>query len=342
MHAKRSGNTILIVSALREGEARSFPYMANAPVFLLNFSNNQESVIISEKEITRVMDQVLLHFIRNRFQAEWITYISDKFNLNLEKVLIFPTVPELINLVNTDLNNIKLILYPEPPLGEEEQNVLDRYLKNLELFSGLNDEEFQQLANISVLCTLEKGTIIYRQGNKPEYIYIISEGKIKSFSYSLSGKTVIATVSADLIGLQNIFSGEPLWVSAEAMNHVTALKVSGDDFRSFIEHKPKLLMKILKRAEKTMTCLFNRLNVLSDCSADQRVIDIFFGLYEKFGQTLPFRMAEIAALSGLTRETTIRVTSRLKKEGIIRSMRNTIIITDADRLRELKQYYPLL
>jgi CRP-like cAMP-binding protein len=215
-------------------------------------------------------------------------------------------------------------------------------LRNLQLFSDLNDEELQELANISVLCTLEKGTIIYRQGNKPEFIYIISEGKIKSFSYSLSGRTLIANVSADLIGLQNIFSGEPLWVSAEAMNHVTALKVSGSDFRSFIAHKPKLLLKILRRAEKTMTCLFNRLNVLADCSADQRVIDILFGLYEKFGLILPFRMAEIAALSGLTRETTIRVTSRLRKQGIIKSIRTAIVITDIDRLRILKQYYPVL
>ena len=226
-----------------------------------------------------------------------------------------------------------------------ETDVIDlklQILKNLELFSELNDEDLLELANISVLCTVEKGTIIYRQGNKPESIYIISEGKIKSFSYSLSGRTLIANVSADIIGLQNIFSGEPLWVSAEAMNRVTALKVNGNEFRSFIECKPRLLMKILRRAEKTMTCLFNRLNVLADCSADQRVIDILFCLYEKFGIVLPFRMAEIAALSGLTRETTIRVTSRLKKDGIIRSIRTAIVVTDIDRLRKLTHYHPLL
>lgn len=215
-------------------------------------------------------------------------------------------------------------------------------LRNLELFSDLNDEELQELANISTLCNIEKGTIIYRQGNKPEFIYIISEGKIKSFSYSLSGRTIIANVAVDIIGLQNIFSGEPLWVSAEAMNHVTALKVRDSDFRSYIECKPRLLLKTLKRAEKTMTCLFNRLSVLADCSADQRVIDILFGLYEKFGLILPFRMAEIAALAGLTRETTIRVTSRLRKQGIIKSIRSAIVITDVDRLRILRQYYPVL
>jgi CRP-like cAMP-binding protein len=91
------------------------------------------------------------------------------------------------NMIDTGLQNLKL-----------------QILKNLELFSDLNDDEFTELANISVLCHLEKGTIIYRQGNYPEYIYIINQGKIKSFSHSLSGRIIIANVSQDLIGLQNI------------------------------------------------------------------------------------------------------------------------------------------
>lgn len=224
----------------------------------------------------------------------------------------------------------------------ELQNQKLQILKNLELFSDLNDEELTELASVSILCHLEKGTIIYRQGNNPEYIYMINEGRIKSYSHSLSGRIIIANVSQDLIGLQNIVSGEPLWVSAEVMDTVTALKVHCQDFMIFLKQKPSLILKILKRAEKTMTCLFNRLNVLADCSADQRVIDGLYGLYEKFGLIVPFRMAEMAGLAGLTRETTIRVMSRLRKQGIIKSVRSGIVILDIDRLRILKQYSPLL
>ena len=41
-----------------------------------------------------------------------------------------------------------------------ETDVIDlklQILKNLELFSELNDEDLLELANISVLCTVEKG-----------------------------------------------------------------------------------------------------------------------------------------------------------------------------------------
>ena len=71
-------------------------------------------------------------------------------------------------MIDTDLQNLKL-----------------QILKDLELFSDLNDDELIELANISVLCHLEKGTIIHRQGNYPEYVYIINQGRIKSFSHSL-------------------------------------------------------------------------------------------------------------------------------------------------------------
>ena len=182
-------------------------------------------------------------------------------------------------------------------LDTELHSLKLQILRNLELFSDLNDDELIELANVSVVCHLEKGTIIYRQGNNPEYIYMINEGKIKSYSHSLSGRIVIANVSQDLIGLQNIVSGEPLWVSAEVMDATTALKVHSHDFIVFIKRYPLLMLKILKRAEKTMTCLFNRLNVLADCSAEQRVIDGLYGLYEKFGLMLPFRMADCTCLA---------------------------------------------
>jgi CRP/FNR family transcriptional regulator, cyclic AMP receptor protein len=215
-------------------------------------------------------------------------------------------------------------------------------LKNVEIFSDLDEDELIALANISVGCSFPKGTVIYREEDKPEFIYVIAEGRIKSFSHSLSGKVIIANISKDVIGLQNIVSGKPLWVSAEAMEDVRTLRLSRQDFLAFIKPRPLLLLKLLKRAEQTMNSLFNRLNDLIDSSADQRVIDILFALHEKFGSALPFRIAEVASLAGLTRETTIRVLSRLTKDRIIKSNRTGITIIDVNTLRTHKQHFPIM
>jgi len=63
-------------------------------------------------------------------------------------------------------------------------------------------------------------------------------------------------------------------------------------------------------------------------------------LSAKLGPTLPFTRQEIADVAGTTTETAIRVMSRLKAAGIIRSARGKTIILDEARLRLLSEGPP--
>jgi CRP-like cAMP-binding protein len=222
------------------------------------------------------------------------------------------------------------------------QDIKLQILEKLDIFSDLNSDELLELANISELCNFPKSTIIYREGDQPEDIYIIGEGRIKSFSNSLSGRIIGGNVSKDIIGLHNLLTNEPRWLCAEAVDNVIVLKVSRQAFLLYLEKKPMLQLKFLMRAEKMLQIMSNRLKASVDSSADQRVIDILYGLYEKFGSLLPFKIVEIASLAGLTRETTTRIMGRLRRNGIVKSRRNGIRIVDVDRLRVLKQYCPII
>jgi CRP-like cAMP-binding protein len=222
------------------------------------------------------------------------------------------------------------------------QNVKLEILSKLDIFADLNNDELIGLADIAELSNFPKSTIIYREGDQPENIYIIGEGRIKSFSNSLSGRIIGGNVSKDIIGLHSLLTNEPRWLCAETVDNVIVLKVSRQDFLLYLKNKPTLQLKLLTRAEKMLQIMANRLKASTDSSADQRVIDILYGLYEKFGSLLPFKILEIASLAGLTRETTTRIMSRLRRNGIIKSRRNGIRIVDVDRLRILKQYWPII
>jgi len=63
-------------------------------------------------------------------------------------------------------------------------------------------------------------------------------------------------------------------------------------------------------------------------------------LSSKLGSTLPFTREEIADMAGTTTETAIRLMSRLKDGGVIRSGRGKIIILDEARLRLLSEGPP--
>jgi CRP-like cAMP-binding protein len=225
-------------------------------------------------------------------------------------------------------------------IDTKRQDIKIQILKNSPFFSDLNDDDLRELSHISELRNFQKGTIIYREGDEPKFVYIISEGKIKSFSSSFSGRIIGGNISTDLIGLNNLFTGEARWLSAQTLDNVTVLRLSKKNFLSYILQRPKVQIKLLIRSERMLNIIYNRLKSSFDCSAHQRIVDMLYGFYEKFGPLLSFKMAEIASQTGLTRETTIRIMSSLKKNGIIEVTHNGVKITDVDGLRLLKLYTP--
>jgi len=225
-------------------------------------------------------------------------------------------------------------------INTKRQDIKIQILKNAPFFSDLNDDDLRELSHISKLCNFQKGTIIYREGDEPEFLYIISKGRIKSFSSSFSGRILGGNISTDLIGLNNLFTGEARWLSAQTLDDVTVLRLSKKNLLPYLLQRPNIQIKLLMRSERMLNIIYNRLKSSFDCSAYQRIVDMLYGLYEKFGPLLSFKMAEIASQTGLTRETTIRIMSALRKKGIIEVTHNGVKITDADGLRILKLYHP--
>ena len=213
-------------------------------------------------------------------------------------------------------------------------------LKKWGLLSGLNDADLLEFADLLESCNFKKGTYLYREGDTPEYMYFIVSGKIQSFSNTLSGKIVGGNITEEIIGLNSMMSGQPRWLSAKAQENLVTFRVHRDDIIAYLIKRPELQMKFLIQADKLLHILYNRVKSSYDCSAQQRVYSMLFGLYEKFGLSLPFKMDDIANHTGLTRETTIRVMSLLRKKGIIKVGRGNIKIIDVEKLRLFEQYSP--
>jgi len=216
------------------------------------------------------------------------------------------------------------------------------FLKNSSLFNGYSPEGIEKLAELCLPCSYKKGDIIFYEGDRPEFIFIFRGGRIKYFSYTPEGKVIVArfTNSADLGGIANLYTGDTRWLSAQAMEDITALKIRRKDLLEYLKNEPELAMRIQGIMERFLHGLFNRFKASVVSPVEQRVFDIVYELYERFGATLPFRDEDIADLVGTTRETTVRAMKRLKIMGIVKSNRCKIDILDIPALRELKREYP--
>lgn len=104
LFAKRHQRPFVIVDALQEREIRRFPYAGNAPV--LRWRDDPRDVV----------DSLLRETLRHAYAEEMLRQRARPGDD------ILPSGPELVTVVHR--NKVNPVLYPDPPLGEEELAVL--------------------------------------------------------------------------------------------------------------------------------------------------------------------------------------------------------------------------
>lgn len=125
--AKQLGAHLLVVDALKSGEARSFPYGGNVPTVRWGFGDD------SDVDALKVIDRAVLEALRfkhNRLVLEALAEPSE---------IVLPVPPEALTLANEcpDLETEKNFLYPDPPLGREELQVLQSLRPNARFLTPL-------------------------------------------------------------------------------------------------------------------------------------------------------------------------------------------------------------
>ena len=118
LEAKTAGCPIVIVNAVQNGEKRAFPYLGNYPS--IRFKNN----------FIEIIDLTLEQVLFNLYTKIFLDSLIDLYKIKTDKIL--STSPELFNFIQLKkkrLNNgeeYSLVIYPDPPLGSEEMEILNQ------------------------------------------------------------------------------------------------------------------------------------------------------------------------------------------------------------------------
>ena len=64
-------------------------------------------------------------------------------------------------------------------------------LRQTVLFSALNEDELRKVASFARERRISAGETIIWEGDPPDWLYIVSEGKVKVAKYASSGKELI-------------------------------------------------------------------------------------------------------------------------------------------------------
>lgn len=210
------------------------------------------------------------------------------------------------------------------------------------IFSKLSDDEINELIKLAVERCFSPGEFVFWEGDTPDWFYIVAEGSIKVFKHSSSGKEFIIAFfgPGEMFGEVAVFEGKSYPASAQAVAETKVLEIKREDFLSFLSVRPQVALVIINVLSGRLRDAQSRLKDLAGEKVEQRLARILLMLSLKLGPNLPFTKQEIADMSGTTTETAIRVMSRFKASGIIRSARGKIVILDEARLRLLSEGSP--
>ena len=210
------------------------------------------------------------------------------------------------------------------------------------IFSGLNEGELAELAGLAISRSFRPGEFVLWDGDAPDWFYMVAEGRVKVLKHSSLGKEFIIAFfgPGEMFGEVAVFENKPYPASVQAAAETKVLGIRRQDFLSFLAHRPEVALRIINVLGGRLRDAQGRLRDIAGERVEQRLARTLLMLSSKLGPTIPFTRQEIADMAGTTTETAIRVMSRLKDGGIIRSLRGKTIIVDETKLRLLSEGPP--
>ena len=215
-------------------------------------------------------------------------------------------------------------------------------LKQVPLFSGLTDPEFEFLASRVVPRRFGTGELIFAEAEPCAGLYVIESGNVRIFKTSAGGREQVLSIegAGHSIAELPVFDGGTYPASAQAVSDCSLLFVSKKDFQSLCLQHPDVALKVLRVVGARLRGLVGIIEELSFTTVRHRLAAMLVRLAKSDGQrqgdtitiTLPANNNELAAQIGTVRELVSRNLSRLQSEGLIRIDGRTVTLPDLKKL----------
>jgi len=188
-------------------------------------------------------------------------------------------------------------------------------------------QEFISEINDQKICNIyKKGQTLFNEGSYPFGVYCINDGKVKLSHLGDDGKEQIIRLlrGGDVMGYRALLSGERYSASAIALEDTQVCFIPKELFISVLKNDTGLAFEMMKLLSDELHKAEVKLTHLAQKPIRERLAETLLFIketygYEADGITLSVRLSreEIANLVGTATESTIRLLSEFKKDGMV-------------------------
>lgn len=196
---------------------------------------------------------------------------------------------------------------------------IDESLKKSELFSGLSQEHRLEISHSGREASLQKGDVIFREGDSGLSIFILLNGAIKLYRNAEDGREIIVRLlsGGELFGEVVLYQSDKYPVSAEAVEDSSIFSIPVKSIHKLMEQEEfrNEFIAVLMNKQRYLS---SRIHYLSAYDVEER---FFKFLEENYGREEEYEISlskkDLASAIGTIPETLSRLIGRLKKREII-------------------------
>lgn len=131
------------------------------------------------------------------------------------------------------------------------------FLQDVDIFEYTSTEDLAHIAEIVDEIELKPDEIIFKEGEIPDAMYIVSKGKV---ILNRAGQKVMVAKEKDVFGTWALFDDEPRVATATTLEDTRLLRIDREDFIDLLADHVAITQSIMKTLVKRLRNLMNRIS----------------------------------------------------------------------------------
>lgn len=213
-------------------------------------------------------------------------------------------------------------------------------VRQLSSLKALTKDELIRMTECKTSDTIKRGDTLFEEGEHLNGVFCIKDGACKLTKLSSNGKNQIVKfiTKGDLLGQRSMMSNEAVNLTAVAVSDMQVCFIPKAEILGALSKNSRFSAEMIKDVCHDLKDANNAMVNMAQHSVKQRLAEALLYLYQIFGvddkQTLNVQLSreEIANMVGTATESTIRLLSTFKKEGLIDFEGKRIKLLDTKQL----------
>ena len=216
-------------------------------------------------------------------------------------------------------------------------------MRRAPLFAALDHEAGDALLKQMSTVHLERGDVLFREGDDGDTLYVIGEGKVKLGRSSADGRENLVAIlgPGEMFGELSLFDPRSRTMTATAVAETQLMGLRNDSLTGLLAGRPEVSKALLAALAQRLRRTNEHLADLVFTDVPGRVAKALLDLAERFGRPVEdgvmvshdLTQEELAQLVGASRETVNKALADFASRGWLKLEARAVLLHDVDRLR---------